>query len=152
MRANFTNIENATKSFLEAIENMQQSLFVQANTKRVELLAIYQDLLDSQADITKFGEMMNETACALLDASDVCNHVVEKIEGTLDFGYDQVPQCSFQHYVDTCEVCGLDIMVDQEYTEGEGGHVHISCLPVNENEIDPTAEDAFDEEDELPTT
>ena len=151
MRIDFTNFESAIKTFTDEALNLQKQLFEQANAQRLELLAIYQALNDSAADITKLGDMMDEMAGNLLDVRDTCEHVVEKIEGALDFGYDQVPQCSFQHYVDTCEVCGLDIMVDQEYTEGELGLVHAHCLVAEEETTEPVEEEIF-EKDELPTT
>jgi hypothetical protein len=154
MRMNFTNLENAIKTFTDEVINCQKQLFEQANENRRQLLAIYQNLMDNSADITKFGDMLSDTACALFDVNAVCEHVVDKISGALDFGYDQIPQCSFENYVDTCEICGLDIMHDQEYTEGENGLVHSHCLDSAtkvEETVESEEEEAF-EKDELPTT
>ena len=152
MRANFTNFENAIQTFANEALNMQKQLFECANSKRVELLAIYKDLLDCQADITKFGDMMNDLAGVLIGMNDTCVRVADKIGGAIDFGYDQVPTFSFESYVDTCEICGLDITHEQEYTEGEQGYVHCHCLQCDSVEESVSDEDDVIEKDELPVT
>jgi hypothetical protein len=154
MRANFTNFENAIQAFANEALNTQKQLFECADSKRVELLAIYKDLIDCQADITKFGDMMNDLAGVLIGMNETCVRVADKIGGALDFGYDQVPTCSFESYVDTCEICGLDITHEQEYTEGENGLVHCHCLnsvAEVEETVESNEEEVF-EKDELPTT
>lgn len=153
-RFDFTAIHEATASFCNAMAAFKRDLFETANEQRKDLLALYRAMAGTQADIEEFGSIMGEVAAVLSDVADECQDISEKIDTAITNGFDAVPECSYEVYVDTCEVCGLDITAEQEYTEGEFGYVHTHCLAAegeaqvaDENEN----EDVF-EKDELPVT
>ena len=151
-RIDFTAIHEATASFCNAMAGFKKDLFEAANAQRKELLDLYQRMTNTQADIEEFGSIMNEVAGVLSDVADECQDISEKIDTAITNGFDAVPECSYEVYVDTCEVCGLDITAEQEYTEGELGYVHVHCLDnVDEAQTADESEDAF-EKDELPVT
>lgn len=153
-RINFTPIHETIASFCNTMTAFKRDLFETANEQRKDLLALYKDMAGTQADITELGSLMGEMSITLSDIEHECESISEKIEAAIDNGFDAVPECSYEVYVDTCEVCGLDITAEQEYTEGEFGYVHTHCLAAegeaqvaDENEN----EDVF-EKDELPVT
>lgn len=149
-RIDFTAIHEATASFCNAMAEFKRDLFDAADAQRKELLDLYQRMTNTQADIEEFGGIMEEVAAVLSDVADECQDISEKIDTAIANGFDAVPECSYEVYVDTCEVCGLDITAEQEYTEGELGYVHVHCLAVDgEAQTADESEDAF-EKDELP--
>lgn len=151
-RIDFTAIHEATASFCNAMAEFKKDLFDAANTQRKELLTIYQRMTNTQADIETFGDIMDGVANTLSNVVCECQDISEKIDMAIINGFDSVPAGSYEVYVDTCEVCGLDVTADQEYTEGEFGYVHVHCLAnVGEAQVTEESEEAF-EKDELPVT
>lgn len=158
-RIDFTKIHEATASFCNAMADFKRDLFGTANEQRKELLDLYQRMTDTQADIEVFGGIMDDVSASLNDIAVDCQNISEKIDAAIANGFDAVPECSYEVYVDTCEVCGLDVTAEQEYTEGDFGYVHTHCLAENgaqtadesKNENENEDEDVF-EKDELPVT
>lgn len=151
-RIDFTAIHEATASFCNAMADFKKDLFDAANTQRKELLSLYRRMTDTQADIEEFGDIMDKVADTLGKVADECEDISEKIDTAIIEGFDSVPEGSYEVYVDTCEVCGLDVTADQEYTEGEFGYVHVHCLAsAGEVQVSEEGEDAL-EKDELPVT
>ena len=151
-RIDFTAIHEATASFCNAMAEFKKDLFGAANEQRKELLSLYQRMTNTQADIEKFGDIMDEVATTLSDVVCECQDISEKIDMAILDGFDSVPEGSYEVYVDTCEVCGQDVTAEQEYTEGEFGYVHVHCLAnAGEAQVTDESEGTF-EKDELPVT
>lgn len=151
-RIDFTAIHEATASFCNAMAEFKKDLFGAANEQRKELLSLYQRMTNTQADIEKFGDIMDEVATTLSDVVCECQDISEKIDMAILDGFDSVPEGSYEVYVDTCEVCGQDVTAEQEYTEGEFGYVHVHCLAnASEAQVTDESEGTF-EKDELPVT
>jgi hypothetical protein len=151
-RIDFTAIHEATTSFCNAMAEFKKDLFDTANAQRKELLTIYQRMTNTQADIEAFGDIMDGVATTLSNVVCECEDISEKIDMAIIDGFDSVPEGSYEVYVDTCEVCGQDVTVEDEYTEGEFGYVHVHCLAkAGEAQVTEESEDAF-EKDELPVT
>ena len=151
-RIDFTAIHEATASFCNAMAEFKKDLFGAANEQRKELLTIYQRMTNTQADIETFGDIMDGVANTLSNVVCECQDISEKIDMAIINGFDSVPAGSYEVYVDTCEVCGLDVTSEQEYTEGEFGYVHVHCLAnAGEAQVTDESEGTF-EKDELPVT
>ena len=151
-RTDFTPVHETIASFCNTMAAFKRDLFETANEQRKDLLALYRAMAGTQADIEEFGALMGEMSTVLSGIEHECESISGKIESAIGDGYDAVPECSYEVYVDTCEVCGLDVTAEQEYTEGEFGYVHTHCLAAEgEAQVADENEDVF-EKDELPVT
>lgn len=151
-RTDFTPVHETIASFCNTMAAFKRDLFETANEQRKDLLALYRAMAGTQADIEEFGALMGEMSTVLSGIEHECESISGKIEAAIGDGYDAVPECSYEVYVDTCEICGLDVTAEQEYTEGEFGYVHTHCLAAEgEAQVADENEDVF-EKDELPVT
>jgi hypothetical protein len=123
-----TNIRTALDNLLSVLGDATADLFNTANEQRRELLSLYSRMHRTDADLIEFGSMVGEAGAAMLDIGDRCEDVVTKAQSAIEGGISETPGVDYEDFVGFCEVCGKEILADEEYSFDSGDYVCADCF------------------------
>lgn len=125
----FTNIRTALNNLLIALNDTTKDLIGTANEQRKELLALYDRMQATNADIIEFGSIVGEAGAAMFNIEETCEDVVTKVQNVIEGGLDEIPAVNYEDFAGFCQVCGNEVLVGEEYDrDGDGQLVCGDCL------------------------
>jgi formylmethanofuran dehydrogenase subunit E len=125
----FTDIRETLHDLLTALEDTMTDLVSTANEQRKELLALYGRMQATNADLIEFGSIVGEAGTAMLDIEEMCEDVAFKVQNVIEHGIDEAPAVDYEAFVGFCQVCGNEVLADEEYEcDGDGELVCADCL------------------------
>ena len=129
----FTNIRNAIANLVSAVEDAANDLVTTANTQRVELIALYNRMRETNKDLCEFGSIVGDAGAALLDISELCEDVAVKAPAAIEIGADRLPECNYEDLDDFCDECGRAIVNGDDATiTDEGLILCADCHPITD--------------------
>lgn len=116
----FTSLRESIATFTNAITSIYAGLLHDANEQREEFIDLCSRMQETRADILEYGKMLSDFAVVLDETDDKCHDIATKITTVIFEGVDAAPSVPYEEFVDFCDACGTEILVDDEYTVTNG--------------------------------
>jgi hypothetical protein len=127
----FTNIRDALDKLLTAVDGTMTNLVSTVSRQRKELLALYEEMQATNADLIELGVIVGEAGATMLNIEEKCEDVATKVQSVIEGGLDETPDVNYEDFVGFCQVCGCEILVGEEYgRDGDGELVCGDCLDI----------------------
>ena len=107
-------ISTSLNTILSEIANLNRDLIDTADSQKANLLEILAQLGATRSTMRGLSSLCESAGAALLDVSEACDEVVDKVDETLDW-VDGIPVGSYSTFVGFCENCGVELHVSDSY-------------------------------------
>lgn len=107
-------ISISLNTILSEISNLNRDLINTADSQKASLLEILAQLGETRSTMRGLSSLCENAGTALLDISEACDDVVEKVDDTLDW-VDNIPVGSYGTFVGFCENCGIELHTSDNY-------------------------------------
>jgi hypothetical protein len=145
-----TNVREALDNVVVAVKGLYDGIVEEANQERLELLALYGRMRDTQYHLNTLNGFARQTAESLVGIADDGTAISMAIEDVMGGGVEAVHLASYSNFAGFCEICGGEMTFDGETVKFGDGRAHVECFDFeDEDEEECDAEDEeFDAEDE----
>lgn len=145
-----TNVMEALDNVVVAVKGLYDGIVEEANQERLELLALYGRMRDTQYHLNTLNGFARQTAESLIGIADEGTAVSMAIEDVMGGGVEAVHLASYSNFAGFCEICGGEMTFDSETVKFGDGRAHVECFDV-EDEDEDAEDEEFDAEDEAET-
>ena len=140
-----TNVMEALDNVVVAVKGLYNGIVEEANQERLELLALYGRMKDTQYHLNVLNGFARQTAESLVKVADEGTSVSMAIEDVIEGGVEAVHLASYSNFAGFCEICGGEMTLDSETVKFGDGRAHVECFDVEDEELD---EEELEEEPE----
>ena len=144
-----TNVMEALDNVVVAVKGLYDGIVEEANQERLELLALYGRMRDTQYHLNTLNGFTRQTADALVKVADEGTSVSMAIEDVIEGGVEAVHLASYSNFAGFCEICGGEMTLDSETVKFGDGRAHVECFDIeDENEEEDCDAEEIVEDDE----
>ena len=115
MRNDFTPIREALNSLTQTIADMHKEMLAKANAERVELIALYARMKDTQSDLDELAMVAADASKELAAVDEVATAHAVLIEDAIYGGPENIPDCDYEAFVGFCDECGGSVDARTDY-------------------------------------
>ena len=142
-----TNVMEALDNVVVAVKGLYDGIVDEANQERLELLALYGRMRDTQYHLNTLNGFARQTAESLVGIADEGTAVSMAIDNVAEGGVEAVHLASYSNFAGFCEICGGEMTFDSETVKFGDGRAHVECFDVEDEDEELEASDEAEDEE-----
>ena len=116
MNTIMTDLRDALKTFVNALETAQNQMIERANTERKAMLDLLASMRETREGVLEMASITSSVRDTLDEHTEISEDLAQHISNTLDNPASNCPETPYEDFVGFCSSCGEEVSQYEDYT------------------------------------